>query len=301
MNRMARPTARFKTCPEHFQVAEHLAFVPSGEGAHQYLFVEKVGINTTDAAARIARCAGVPARDVGYAGMKDKHAVTRQWFSVPDGDIATGAIDAEVTVLETIRHPKKLRRGEVSGNDFLVVLCGVNDAPALESRFANAFGPQRFGGDNLAQATDWVLHRRRRKISRFKQGLYLSVLRGALFNAVLEARQKIGSWDSLLPGDVADAAGLPTGPLWGRGRSASADEAGEIERQALQPFADVMDALEHAGVNQDRRSFVAEARNLTVESCNGDALTLRFTLPAGAYATVFLAQGFDLTDASQAA
>ncbi len=301
MNPMARPTARFKSAPEHFRVDEQLAFVPCGEGAHQYLYVEKVGINTTDAAARIARCAGVPTRDVGYAGMKDKHAITRQWFSVPDGEFDTGAIDAEVTVLEMSRHTKKLRRGEVAANDFCVVLSGVRDTPTLDCRFPNAFGPQRFGGDNLAQATDWVLHRRRRKISRFKQGLYLSVLRGTLFNAVLDARREQGTWDSLLPGDVADAAGLPTGPLWGRGRSASADAAAEIEREALQPFADVMDALEHAGVQQDRRAFVAEARDLTVEACASDALAVRFTLPAGAYATVFLAQGFDLTDVSQAA
>ncbi len=298
---MARPTARFKSCPEHFEVAEQLAFVPSGEGAHQYLYVQKVGINTTDAAARIARCAGVPTRDIGFAGMKDKHAVTRQWFSVPDGAFVCGAIDAEVAVLETSRHTKKLRRGEVAANDFRVLLCAVGAAPAIPHRFANAFGPQRFGGDNLAQATDWVLHRRRRKISRFKQGLYLSVLRGTLFNAVLDARMRQDNWDTLLPGDVADAQGLPTGPLWGRGRSATAQAAADIEREALLPFADVMDALEHAGVNQDRRSFVAEARNLTVEACADDALALRFTLPAGAYATVFLAQGFDLVDVSQAA
>ena len=296
-----KPSARLKSRPEHFQVNERLAFTPTGEGEHQLVRVEKRGINTTDAAARLARAAGVPSRDVGYAGQKDKHAVTCQWFSVPGSAIADGVLDEATTVLETARHARKLRPGDAQSNEFSITLAGLDQRPGeLTPTFANYFGPQRFGGDNLERARQWVLERRRRRVSRYKQGLYLSVLRSDLFNKVLDARREDGSLCRTLAGDVPDAFGLPTAPLWGRGRSATSGAALEIEQRALAPYADLLEALEHAGVQQARRSMVAEAQALTLGDLQDGCLTVQFTLPAGCYATTFLANHFELVDASSA-
>ena len=296
-----KPPARLKSRPEHFQVNEQLAFAPSGEGEHQLVRVEKRGINTTDAAARLARAAGVRSRDVGYAGQKDKHAVACQWFSVPGSAIVEGMLDEETKVLATARHARKLRPGDAQSNDFSITLTGVDERPGrLTPKFANYFGPQRFGGDNLERAREWVLERRRRRVSRYKQGLYLSVLRSDLFNRVVDARREDGSLCRTLAGDVLDAVGLPTAPLWGRGRSATSDAALEIEQRALAPYADLLEALEHAGVQQARRSMVAEAQGLTVGDLQDGCLTVQFTLPAGCYATTFLANHFELVDTSGA-
>ncbi len=302
MNVAGKPVAHLKSSAEHFFVRERLAFVPSGEGEHQYVRVRKCGANTSDVAARLARQASVRTADVGFAGMKDKVAVTEQWFSVPEGSIAVGVLDDEVEVLEATRHEKKLRRGQLCGNDFRIVLTGVEGALLeFQSCYPNYFGDQRLGRDNVRRATEWILNRRRRRMSRFKQGLYLSVIRSQLFNAVLDARVADGSWREACAGDVCDEHGRPTAPLWGRGRSATQDLAAAIEQAALAPFAKVMEALEHAGVTQDRRPLVAEAADLQVEAQGEDQLQLSFSLPAGCYATVFLAQHFEIIDESVAA
>ncbi len=303
MNAKLRPLAQFKAAVEHFVVRETLSFEPSGSGEHQYLLVRKRGLNTSDVAARIARQAGVPTRDVGYAGMKDKWAVADQWFSVAGSDFDVAGFgeeqDEELAVLTQSRHEKKLKRGAVAKNSFEILLTGVADVPPIEdTRFPNYFGPQRLGQDNVARAKAWIVNRRRRRISPFKQGLYLSVLRSVLFNAVLDMRVNQGNWCEPLSGDVLDEEGNPTAPMWGRGRSATAGEAAEIEAAALAPFEKIMEALEFAGVVQGRRSLLARAEALVVESDADGDVRLAFDLPSGSYATVFLAQHFELHDVS---
>lgn len=292
--------AVLKAEPEDFRVRELLPFVPSGEGEHLFLQLEKTGLGTPELARMLADAHGIDHVDVGYAGMKDKQAVTSQWFSLRGVQSLdeTVAELCNVQILQQTRHQQKLRRGQLDGNAFRILLRetdmeGANSAlEALAAGGApNYFGAQRFGRDNLEKAAAWLRQRRRRRVSRFKQGLYLSVLRSYLFNEVLAARVGAGSWNGLLPGDSADRHGRPTGPLWGRGRSAAGDAAADIEQAVLKPHAELLEGLEHAGLTQARRSLLAKPEGLEWRAV-ADGLQLEFVLGPGQYATSLLADRF---------
>jgi tRNA pseudouridine13 synthase len=295
--------AQFKSSLDDFRVSEVPAEAPLGSGEHLYLRVEKSGAATPAVAAMLARAFAVPPSAVGYAGMKDKRAVTDQWFSVhTPHDREVTLEDGNVRVLEATRHRRKLRRGDLAGNRFRVRLrrvegdgWGLRLQRLAEIGTPNYFGPQRFGVDNLERARAWLLTRPRRRLTEFRSGLYLSVARGFLFNEVLAARVRDGSWNRLLPGDVeASGHGHATGPLWGRGRSATAELALEIERRAIEGHGDLCHALEHAGPMQQRRSLVLCANDLGWRH-EGDQLLIEFSLPPGGYATTLLTDVFDLT------
>ena len=75
-------TGILRSTPDDFEVTETLTFEPEGEGEHLYVLAEKRGVTTRAVQQMLASRCGVPLRDVSYAGMKDRHAVARQWFSV---------------------------------------------------------------------------------------------------------------------------------------------------------------------------------------------------------------------------
>lgn len=306
------PRAVMRSVPEDFRVTELPEVLPDGEGEHLYLRIEKTSVGTPDLAAALARAFGVAPVAVGYAGMKDKHAVTEQWFSVhtPAGPEGLPELPG-VRVRGACRQPRKLRRGDLLGNRFRIRLRGLAAGEGLE-RLAqiradgvpNYFGTQRFGTDNLSRALDWLPERRRRRLRPFQSGLYLSVLRSFLFNEVLAARVRDDTWNCVVDGDVTMAlpvAGSPpasgrevaTGPLWGRGRSPAGAQAAEREASALAPHQRICDGLEHAGLSQARRSLVLGAPDLTWQT-EDTGLELAFTLPPGGYATVLLGEAFDL-------
>lgn len=322
----ARPQAGvpvlFKARHEDFRVVELPAGEPAGEGEHLWLRLGKTGVTTPELAGRLARAFGVAEVSVGYAGLKDKHAVTEQWFSVhtPASVDHLPQMD-DVVVLEAARHRRKLRRGELAGNRFEIRLRGLDgqseDGPSEDGRWLeelervadegvpNYFGSQRFGGDNLEQARRWLPHRRRRRLSAFRKGLYLSVLRSYLFNEVLARRVQNGCWNRLVDGDVAMAAAsfppaavdMPSGPLWGRGQSPVRGEAAALEAAALAGHEDICEGLEYAGLSHERRSLVLRAPDLAWTRV-ADGLTLTFTLPPGCYATTLLGEVFELEEPS---
>ena len=302
------PDATCKHSPEDFQVTELAAAEFSDSGEHLYGFVEKTNLTTREVAQQLAALAGVAADDVGYAGMKDKRARTRQWFSVPTkrddlyAELCEASISSGLTVLECRRHNRKLRRGQLDGNRFQITLRALQDsidpervARLIKEGVPNYFGAQRFGEDNLEQAQSWLAKRRQVRISSFKKGLYLSVLRSFIFNEVLAHRVVDASWNQLLDGDVA-LADSPTGPLWGRGRSAVSGRAGELERQALADHQALVEDLEYAGVNQQRRALILRPAGFELNPGEDDSATLSFELPAGAYATVVLRELVTLDD-----
>jgi tRNA pseudouridine13 synthase len=316
----ARDCATMKSCPDDFRVVEIPAIEPAGDGEHLWLRVEKTGLGSPAVAAELARAFAVAEVAVGYAGMKDKHAVTEQWFSVqtPRAADALPSLPG-VRVLEATRHQRKLRRGELAGNRFDVVLRNVaGDAWAQrlaeirDTGVPNYFGPQRFGTDNLERALAWLPERRRRRIAPFRAGLHLSVLRSFLFNEVLAARVRAGNWRILIGGDVAaevpradvaedpadPAEAVPTGPLWGRGRPPAHGEALALETAALAPYQGVCEGLEHAGLTQERRSLVLRPAGLRWHR-QGDLVTVAFALPPGGYATVMLAEAFALHEGTR--
>ncbi len=219
--------AQIRTTPEDFFVEELPAFDASGEGEHLLLTIEKRGMNTAFAAQRIAAWAGVPESAIGYAGMKDRHALTRQRFSVhlpgrEAPDIATLGTDdpgsdtvQSLRVIAANRHARKLQRGALRGNNFALTLRDVaGDHAAIEQRladvekhgFPNFFGEQRFGhgGGNLEAAQRMFAGQR---VRRDKRSLLLSAARSELFNVVLAARVADGSWCCGLPGELWMLAG----------------------------------------------------------------------------------------------
>jgi tRNA pseudouridine13 synthase len=300
----------YRCRPEDFRVDEALGFAPAGAGEHVLVQVRKRGANTAWVGAELARWAAVPAGDVSWCGEKDRHAVTTQWFSVrdPRGTFAPAAGEGGDgwEVLASARHGRKLRRGDHAGNRFrLRVLPEDGDAAPLAAAAAarlgepvpNYFGPQRFGrdGSNLAAAAAWVRGGRLppRGASR---GRILSAARARLFNLVLAARVREGTAATVLEGDVSEA-GVPTGPLWGRGRSPVRGAAAAVEAAALAEHGAWCERLEHAGLAQARRPLVLHLEAPAV-AVDGEALALAFELPPGAFATAVLAALGPLRDAA---
>lgn len=308
---------------EDFQVMEDLGFTPSGDGDHLLVHVRKRQLTTTEVAKRLARHCGVRAADVGYAGLKDRHAMTSQWFTVlwpgkgaPDLD---GLTDTTLEILDITRNRRKLRRGALAGNRFRLRLREVTTTPAvLEARlrelkvhgFPNYFGEQRFG-DQQSNVRD-ALHylRGHGAVSRFLHGLYLSTLRSHLFNQVLARRVLSGTWNRGVPGDVLQLDGRgsvflaeaidpdlesrlgalqlhPTGPLAGRpAHLLPLHDVAALEHEVLAPFAEIISWL-GTQVDADRRALRARPSDMEWQ-LEGDCLQLAFGLPAGAYATTLV-------------
>ncbi|MFK8019491.1 MAG: tRNA pseudouridine(13) synthase TruD [Pseudomonadales bacterium] len=214
-------TAVLKNECEDFVVDEELPFELDGSGEHVYLKLKKRDKNTHDLVRLLQSAAKVAPVAVGYCGLKDKRAVTSQWFSVHCGVHANpdwSELVAEgVEVLLEARHSKKLRIGTHKQNSFNIILrqvvanpeqLGVRLEQIAESGFPNYFGEQRFGinGANLPAANAMFERFMRGSQKRFKprrkDQIYLSAARSLLFNAVLSARVQSGSWDTRLEGDV---------------------------------------------------------------------------------------------------
>lgn len=293
-----------------FRVTELPLVLPSGEGEHIWVQVKKDGANTAFVAKCIAEYAGVKESDVGYAGLKDRYAVTEQWFSIYDSkgeapDLMKLTHD-EFTVLTQSRHLKKCRRGDLLGNHFEIVLREiVGDQALMEANLKqiqqhgapNYFGPQRFGhdGGNVEQGR-LMLAREIRVNQQKMKGIYLSAVRSFVFNEILAARIHQGLWGKPLTGDVLDDNDLPTGALWGRGRVNSADAAADLENAIAKQHMALCEGLEHAGLSQERRTLAAIPKDMTWQWLDASQLQLRFTLAAGYYATSVLREVLDATE-----
>jgi len=195
-------TATLKNSFEDFIVEENLSVDFSGDGEHCWLYVKKSGCNTDWVAQQLAAFCGVKKMAVSYAGLKDRNAITSQWFSVqlpgkPTPDWSkfeinfSGSEAEEIQVLKSFRHNKKLQRGALKSNAFKIRLCDLSDTrdeifELLEQRcgeiaqagIANYFGEQRFGrnGNNLDQAIK-LFQNPKFKISKHKRSMYLSAAR----------------------------------------------------------------------------------------------------------------------------
>jgi tRNA pseudouridine13 synthase len=275
---------------EDFKVDEILGFDFSGEGEHLCLHIEKQGENTRWVAKLLAEYFEVDEMAIGYCGLKDRRAVTRQWFSVhlPNTPDIRLPVQSEYQVLESYRHNKKLRRGMHQANSFVIRLREVQgDREAVDGRLQqileqgvpNYFGEQRFGidGGNLPEADsllrtqygadrikDSGKKRGRGKRGSPRGGIYMSAARSYLFNLVLAERVKQGNWSRLLEAAVDKGtveggtleSKSATGPMWGRGRSNVPEAVREFEQLVLSDWQDWTNALEFSGLQQERRSLV---------------------------------------------
>jgi tRNA pseudouridine13 synthase len=324
---------RLRARPEDFLVEEQLGFAPDGEGDHLLLRVRKTGANTEWAARRLARIAAVPVSTVGYAGLKDRHAVTVQWFSIPRSrDVMPDwsiLVEEGIDVLESCPHRRKLKRGALAGNRFGILVRDLEPEmmPGLDERLAmirargvpNYFGEQRFGHDysNLVRAHALFAGTAGR-VRRHQSGLWLSAARSQIFNEVLAERVRRGDWDRPLEGDCLQLAGSnsyflaetidastrarcegmdvhPTGPLWGKGELPSHGSIRQLEDAAGMPFADWCEGLAVFGLAQERRSLRLPVADLDAQRVGG-GLLLTFSLSAGAYATTLLRELVDVSE-----
>lgn len=315
--------ARLRSTPDDFRVDEILGYEPDGAGEHVFLRVEKRGANTDWVAREVAKFAGVPPLNVGFAGMKDRHAVTTQIFTVQlpgKADPDWSAFPhAEVTLTSLGRHSRKIKRGALRGNRFVLVLRDIEgDRAAAEDRLAsiaargvpNYFGEQRFGlgGRNVEQAKAMFAGRR---VDRDKRSILLSAARSHIFNGVLAERVKAGTWDAALDGEIWALDGSrswfgpeafddtladrlarfdihPTGPLWGQGETPAGGAAGELERAVAARDPEIVAGLAGARMDQERRALRLKPTDLAWRWLDDGALEVAFALPAGAYATTVM-------------
>ena len=288
-------SAHIRSCPDDFVVNELLDIELSGDGEHDWLWIEKTGANTAWVADQLAQHASVPSRDVGYAGLKDRHAVTRQWFSVrrTTGEgTAWNAFDiANVNVLEAKRHARKLKRGAHRGNAFRIALRGqLPETDEIGKRLArigasgvpNYFGEQRFGrdGSNIELGRAVIAGRR---VSRNKRSIGISAVRSLAFNDALSQRVEDATWNTLLPGDTANLDGS---------NSVFAVDAVDREVEARCRDMDIhptgeLPAIDALGVKASRRALRMPVNELTWEFGDG-VVWLGFTLPRGGFATAVL-------------
>lgn len=308
--------AMLRASAADFRVDEVLGFEPGGGGEHVWLWVRKQDTNSDDVARALARLAGVGRGAVGFSGMKDRRADAGQWFSVhlPGRDDPDWSrLPAAATrVVRAVRHPRKLRAGTHRRNRFALRLRAVTgDHGGIDARleavraggFPNYFGPQRFGrrGENLRRA------RQRLAGGGRAHGIHLSAARSHLFNIVLDARVRDGTWATPQPGDALMLAGSHsvfeyggddtaidarqkafdvdvTGPLWGIGRQPVGAAVAAREREWTAAEAELRAGIEAIGMRARRRPLRAGAIDLAW-TWHGDALELVFTLPRGAFAT----------------
>jgi tRNA pseudouridine13 synthase len=319
---------RVAETPEDFVVEEIPLYAPRGEGEHTFVRVEKRGLTTEEVARALARLVGVPPRAVGYAGRKDKAALARQWLSVP-GLAPERALSFErpgLRVLEALRHPHKLRTGQLRANRFELVVRGlapgaVREAPSRLAGLAargmpNRFGAQRFGrGEGERRARELLGGApvpRDRRTAR----LWLSALQARVFNDVL--RERPVPLDAVETGDVAmihasgaafvveDAAReaprarafeiSATGPIFGTRMLEPAGAPGRRERAALAaagiPAPHALRPPAGIRLRGARRALRVRPEEARATAVSEDAVRLQFVLPSGSFATVLVEELF---------
>ncbi len=327
--------ARFKSRMEDFEVEEILGFDPTGEGEHCLLWVEKVDRNSNDVATLFAKKLGLRKRLVNHCGLKDRAAITRQWFSLHLPGVESPAAEElsgeGVRVLAITRNLRKLRRGCHHGNRFAIRLrdCTFSHAAAAERwqmiidrGVPNYFGPQRFGrdGGNVELARRFMAGEVEVR-DRALRGLLISAARSYLFNACVARRVEQGTWDVPLDGEVfgfADKRSLVipdnrrgdederfrlgtlelTAPLWGGGELLSVGQLRAFEEAVAHGYPEIVNGLAQFNLQQERRviRLRPQASAMTWEAPT--TLVLRFELPTGTYATTLLREFIDLNGVS---
>jgi tRNA pseudouridine13 synthase len=317
--------AKLKTLPQDFIVEETLAFPLSGQGEHLYLYIRKTNANTEWVSKQLARQLRVAPRDIGYAGLKDRHAVTSQWFSLPGKDISSDKLTAlqidGVEICKVEAHDRKLRKGAIKHNRFTICLRDISvESSLLQERLAriaqrgvpNYFDEQRFGRQRGNLLAAQRMFQRTLKPSRFQRGIYLSAARAWVFNQILARRISLHTWNSAMAGDVFWLDGTkrfftpdtidedirvrlaqgdihPTGAMWGEGELQSHAEAAELEWAVANQWTVFAEGLIAARLTQDRRPLRVLPRQMSHSVASGSGtLTLSFALPAGSYATAVI-------------
>ncbi len=318
-----------RTFSSDFQVDEVLSFQPSGEGEHLFLQVKKIDSNTDWVARQLQKKSGLTSRDIGYAGKKDRHSVSTQWFSLhlPGRQIELSELQGEgYQIIAAIRHNKKLRRGSLLENKFEIIIRNLTDSidevlieKIKHTGVPNYFGKQRFGigANNLIKA-DELLKGKIKIKNRNKRGLIISSARSLLFNLQLAQRVAEKSWLTAVKGDCLMLAGTQSffnvvdvssqdsmrlqdgdlhicGWLPGKQDSAADYEAINKEQTSLKNYSDWLEGLMGLNLDSARRAFRCIPNHLKVEQHDG-YVKFNFSLAKGCFATSVIREFVDATE-----
>ncbi|WP_062775442.1 tRNA pseudouridine(13) synthase TruD [Kluyvera intermedia] len=315
-------TGQLKANPEDFLVVEDLGFEPDGEGEHILVRILKNGCNTRFVAEALAKFLKIHAREVSFAGQKDKHAVTEQWLCarVPGKempDLSQFQLEG-CQVLEYARHKRKLRLGALKGNQFTLILREVKGRDDVEARLQaivdggvpNYFGAQRFGigGSNLHGALRWAESGAPVR-DRNKRSFWLSAARSALFNQIVSERLKKTDFNQVVDGDALQLSGrgswfvagveeqallqarvdarelMITAALPGTGDWGAQRDALVFEQTVLAEETALQSLLQREKVEAARRAMLLYPQQLSWNWWDDVTVELRFWLPAGSFAT----------------
>ncbi len=322
-----RPLASgiLKSCPEDFIVDEDLGFKPDGEGEHIFVHLRKTNCNTLFVAEQLAKFANIPLRSVSYSGLKDRYAVTTQWFCLHVPGKVTLDFNqfklAGCEVLSTDRHKRKLRIGYLRGNWFSLIIRHIDQPEDVEKRLVtiatqgipNYFGDQRFGRNyhNIIQAQRWAA----KEISvkqRNRRSFYLSAARSWIFNQIVSTRIQAGLSEHVLTGDAVQLANkgswfivqpnelesvqkrliegdvFLTAPLPGKGQNTLQCDALQWEQQHLAQYSQLIDLVISEGVDSKRRAIKTVPQSFQWEWQSEQTLKLTFWLTTGSFATSLL-------------
>lgn len=317
-----KSTGIYKQRCEDFIVKEDLGFELTGEGEHVCLWIQKIGENTQYLARQLAKFANIAARNVSYAGLKDRQGDTWQWFSlhIPGKvtpDFSLFSLQG-VTIHKVIRHHKKIKTGALAGNYFSITLRDISDKQAVEQALLNIkdgvpnyFGEQRFGFGGFNVNSALMMFAGRKIKDRFKRGIYLSAARSYLFNQVVSQRIADKLHQQPLIGDcvqfVENRSFFPlpdleahtlqrlqsreiclTAPLWGAGELTSESDAKCYETQALNDYPELQAGLAKNGLKQQRRPLLLVAQQLSASWIDEQTVCIDFYLASGCYATSIL-------------
>ena len=317
----SKQTALLKAECADFVVKEQLGYDMSGDGEFVAVKVRKTDCNTLFVGEQLAKFAGISARNMSYAGLKDRKAVTEQWFSLqmpgqPTPDFSQFSLEG-VEILDVTRHQRKIRIGSLQGNHFEILLRNAKETDELKVRldflakngFPNYFTEQRFGrdGNNLTQALRWANGEIKVK-DRNKRSFYLSAARSDMFNLILSKRIELNLAQQILVGDVLQLNGshswfvvdesedlvqlqrrlaqqdvLLTAPLIGEEGKSAVDFENEIFAQHQALFA----LMRQERMKAARRPILMQPQQFQWKF-EPNGLRLQFDLPAGSYATALI-------------
>ena len=316
-----KQTALLKAECADFVVKEQLGYDMSGDGEFVAVKVRKTDCNTLFVGEQLAKFAGISARNMSYAGLKDRKAVTEQWFSLQmpgqqTPDLSQFSLEG-VEILEVTRHQRKIRIGSLQGNHFEILLRNVEETDELKVRldflakngFPNYFTEQRFGrdGNNLTQALRWANGEIKIK-DRNKRSFYLSAARSEIFNLIVSKRMELNLAQQILVGAVLHLNGshswfvvdewedlaqlqqrlaqqdvLLTAPLIGEEEKSAVDFEHEIFAQHQALFA----LMRQERMKAARRPILMQPQQFQWQF-EPNGLRLQFDLPAGSYATALI-------------
>lgn len=318
-------SATLKQQPEDFIVEEQLGYPLSGSGEHLWLWIEKKQQNTDWVARKLASWLNTGLVNIGFAGQKDRQAITRQWFSVPCAmkqELDLDSFQCEgVKILKAQRHDRKLRRGELAGNFFQIRLRHLQSAQdtckvqmerrleQLKQGVPNYYGTQRFGkqcsnlnlGERLLTepvARDKKRRSKKRGGQRNMNSLAISAIRSWMFNSLLSARVKDGNWNSVIAGDRI-VEGEVVGALFGDQELLTTEQALAYENKIVNEFSQWYQGLRQQRIQSAQRAFCLQPNQLSwqwFEDNGQPSLLLDFELPKGCFATVFLRELCELRE-----